>query len=472
MIPKIIHQIWIGDKPAPTHFMKTWKEKHPDFEYILWNENELITRHFNVQCSPQIKMIPEINGKADILRWEILYEYGGYFVDADSICIEPFDDYFENIPAFATFENENVRKGLVATGTMGFIPKHPLCYDIIQWIKESHEAEKLIQETRAWYSVGPGLLTNMLKTGEYKDFVVYPSHCFLPVHFTGPAYSGHKKVYAYQEWGTAKQNYEVMNAISLPGKMLTPEIWYSVVITSYNTSPVFIDECLESIKRQEGYFGIEVVWIDDGSTPENTRELLNRLMKFKQSSRFTRYIYQKNEKNMGVAISSNLGISLCSSELVFIMDSDDIMMPQRMMTQIRFMEEHPNAVLCGANMRLFQTPNGIKTFVNETNHPQQMTWADLYCSQLSWYMNHPTICFYKSAVVSVGGYNPVYYKHIDYELYARLLKKYGSIYNLPESLLLYRLHENQLTHTLDTSDPKNIELRRDIIETTAKKTFS
>ena len=39
-IPNIIHQLWIGSKPAPTKFMNTWKEKHArlGFEYIFWNE--------------------------------------------------------------------------------------------------------------------------------------------------------------------------------------------------------------------------------------------------------------------------------------------------------------------------------------------------------------------------------------------------------------------------------------------------
>jgi mannosyltransferase OCH1-like enzyme len=185
MIPKIIHQIWIGDKPAPTNLMKTWKEKHPDFEYIFWNEQEIQARQLPLTCFDQINAIPEINGKADIIRWEILYHYGGYFVDADSICIEPFDDLFTNTSGFATFENENVRAGLIATGTMGFIPHHPLCSDIIKWIR-SNESAKLIKETRAWFSVGPGLLTEMLETGKYPDFSVFPSHCFLPIHFTGP----------------------------------------------------------------------------------------------------------------------------------------------------------------------------------------------------------------------------------------------------------------------------------------------
>jgi len=35
-IPKILHQIWIGPKPAPTNLMHSWKDKHPDFEYIYW----------------------------------------------------------------------------------------------------------------------------------------------------------------------------------------------------------------------------------------------------------------------------------------------------------------------------------------------------------------------------------------------------------------------------------------------------
>ncbi len=40
-VPKIIHQIWIGPKQPPINLMNTWKEKHPDFEYIFlkWNHS-------------------------------------------------------------------------------------------------------------------------------------------------------------------------------------------------------------------------------------------------------------------------------------------------------------------------------------------------------------------------------------------------------------------------------------------------
>ena len=94
-IPRIIHQLWIGPKPRPSKFMQTWKDKHPDFEYIMWNEEEIKKRELHLVCIDKIISIEEINGKADIIRWEILYHYGGVFLDADSICIESFHELVE-----------------------------------------------------------------------------------------------------------------------------------------------------------------------------------------------------------------------------------------------------------------------------------------------------------------------------------------------------------------------------------------
>ena len=474
MIPKIIHQIWIGPKPAPRHMMETWKQKHPEFEYILWNEQEIIKRNLTTQCQRQIDMIGEINGKADIYRWEILYQYGGYFVDADSICIEPFDSYFEGKTAFATYENENVRAGLIATGTMGFVPHHPLCRDILSWIATDTEAQTLIRATRAWYSVGPGLLTKMLDTGKYSDMTIYPSHCFLPIHFTGPAYTGHKRVYGYQEWGTAKQSYDTMSSVQLPDILKPPpeDQWYSVLITSYNTPIEYIHECLESIKAQTGYFGIEVVWVDDGSSPENSEALIAQLNRFQNTSRFTRFIYFKNDTNQGTAKSSNRGLVACSSELVFKMDSDDLMMPDRMSEQIAFMTKTPDLVACGSNIRLFNMDSmGRKQWINETHHPKEMTWNELYRTEPSWYVNHPTICYRKSKILEIGGYDEkdtrLWVIH-DYDLMARVIKVYGRVYTLPTVLLLYRLHTGQLTYQNKTDTPEMAALRRDILERAAR----
>ena len=114
-IPKIIHQLWIGHKPAPINLMNTWKEKHPDFEYIYWNEEEFVKRDFKFKCQDKIDEIEEINGKADIMRWEILYKFGGVFLDADSICIEPFDHELLNKKCFLKLQIINPKRLQKAT---------------------------------------------------------------------------------------------------------------------------------------------------------------------------------------------------------------------------------------------------------------------------------------------------------------------------------------------------------------------
>jgi len=54
-IPKIIHQLWIGDKPRPSKLMDTWRDKNPDFEYICWNEEEMQKRKFIFKCQKKNK---------------------------------------------------------------------------------------------------------------------------------------------------------------------------------------------------------------------------------------------------------------------------------------------------------------------------------------------------------------------------------------------------------------------------------
>ena len=49
MIPKIIHQIWIGNLEPPISLMNSWKNKHPDFKYILWDEERIREEKFSSQ---------------------------------------------------------------------------------------------------------------------------------------------------------------------------------------------------------------------------------------------------------------------------------------------------------------------------------------------------------------------------------------------------------------------------------------
>lgn len=483
-VPKILHQLWIGEKPMPSKFMDTWRDKHPDFEYIRWTEQECERRGMQFICNRAIHDMTEINGKADIMRWEILYQYGGVFVDADSLCLEPLDPAFL-VGAFAGFEQEKVRPGLVATGTMGFPPKHPLCKDAIAWILKNDVSPERTH-MRAWKTVGPGLLTRILNNGRYPHFNVYPSYFFLPVHHSGLTYDGHGKVYAYQAWGSTHLNYDTMNQIELPAHLLSPAAHVSILVSSYNTRLEYVRACLASIMQQTGHFAMELVWIDDGSTDENSKDLKTELSNFVKQTRFTTVKYTKMKRKDGgsssassssVARCMNKALQLASHEIVIKMDSDDIMAPHRIQTQIDFMQRTPDCVLCGAQVGFMypslndpgktEVKNEVKNEVRgKTSHPPRITWDEFKTQKppSPWFMNNPTLCFLKSAVQAVGGYDEHPDTTEDWILEITMLKHFEVIYNIDEVLLFYRIHEDQLTFQNKFNTPARVAYKAAVLE--------
>jgi glycosyltransferase involved in cell wall biosynthesis len=222
-----------------------------------------------------------------------------------------------------------------------------------------------------------------------------------------------------------------------------PTIWISILIASYNTKLKYLYDCVKSIKEQIGNFGVELVWINDCSNEINSKLLLNVLSEFFKNLKNFKLIYNKTKINRGLSFCLCEGLLLCSNEIVFRMDSDDIMINNRIITQLKLMNDIPNCVLCGSNMISFIN-NKIK--IGRSNHPFIITWDNYKKTREDWILNHPTLCFKKSAVLSVGNYRrdlKMPFEDLDLEL--RILKKYNIVYNVQEPLLLYRTHDNQLS---------------------------
>ena len=334
IIPKILHQIWIGNKSPPIKLMNTWKEKNPDYEYIFWNEKEIMDRNMEFKCIDQINLIPGIEGKVDIMRLEILYKYGGVYVDADSICLEPLNpEIFLTNTGFAAFENEIERGNLIANVAMGFIPGHRLVKDMIDWIYSSQEAQSMMMQYNAWYSVGPAHLTRFLDTGKYFDcMTIFPSHFFLPIHFTGQIYDGHKKVFAHQFWGNTKNIYDIINDIPVPKDLLEPKTWISIIVISYNASKNHIRKCLESVRCQYGrHIGIEIVWVDDHSDQIYNSILESEFKRFLKLSRFCKLSYYKMNNHVGTEECLRKSASWCKFKLLFHICCTETIVPYRVL---------------------------------------------------------------------------------------------------------------------------------------------
>ena len=119
-------------------------------------------------------------------------------------------------------------------------------------------------------------------------------------------------------------------------------------------------------------------------------------------------------------------------------------------------------------MKIFKNTAQVKECIKETHHHDEIDWAYITQNKPSWFANHPTLCYRRSAVLSVGNYN-VYDPRVrliqeDFDLELRLINKYGKLVNLPQCLLLYRLHDGQLTKDFQSDSEENAVIRNRLIE--------
>lgn len=154
-IPKIIHQIWIGEKQLPEKLkvlMKSWKEKHPDWEYKLWSNQDLAS--FNPVSGRAISFAENIGSKVDIFKYEILYRYGGIYVDADFESIEPLDPIQENTKFFAgIYANSSIGNGII-----GSVKEHPLLNEIVLHFRK----RQIFKFRHPLKETGPKFFTKMI----------------------------------------------------------------------------------------------------------------------------------------------------------------------------------------------------------------------------------------------------------------------------------------------------------------------
>lgn len=205
MIPKLMHFIWVGDQSkCPTNCMDTWRALNPDWEFLLWGNEDFAEQDwFNRDHMNAMHGI-ELNGVADMMRWEILHAKGGVVVDADSIALRPLDDHLLDCEAFACWESEIARPGLIAAGYFGCEAGNGF---VEQIIRDIHDAPS-VTHAKAWKTVGPQRLTDSYRKYGYSPLRIYPSHYFIPRHFTGVAYEGSDPVYADQLWGSTLRAYD------------------------------------------------------------------------------------------------------------------------------------------------------------------------------------------------------------------------------------------------------------------------
>lgn len=176
VIPKKIHQIWLGSEfPEKYRFWAdTWKRLNPDYEYKLWTDKDVPGLHL-----PNEELYNSISNygiRSDILRYHILNKFGGIYADTDFECLKPFSD----LERFNFFIGAGYpSKVELYPGLIGCIPDHPIMRKVVEEVDKVRLLD--ILKRRALETTGSYFFTRIFfdVVKKYEKGIVALPPCYL-----------------------------------------------------------------------------------------------------------------------------------------------------------------------------------------------------------------------------------------------------------------------------------------------------
>ena len=208
----------------------------------------------------------------------------------------------------------------------------------------------------------------------------------------------------------------------------------SLIMSVYNGED-YLAEAIESVLNQT-FRDFELIVINDCST-DGTKEILDKF-----ASLDDRVKVHENEVNLRLPSSLNKAISLAQGKYIARMDADDICLPERLEKQYKFMEENPDIAL--SSCRFMTLKNGVISSGGCGGKCDNESLKALLL--VANPILHPGIIA-KADVIRSLGYDKNFTCTEDIELWTRFVLGGHTIEILPEYLMLYRLHDKQITGT-------------------------
>ncbi|TFV97211.1 glycosyltransferase family 2 protein [Algoriphagus kandeliae] len=150
----------------------------------------------------------------------------------------------------------------------------------------------------------------------------------------------------------------------------------SIIIPHYNSSG-FLEETLESVFNQT-YTNIEIIVVDDDSDSKEWNKLKelqdkwNELILYKRPSFLIK----------GANSCRNFGLSVAKGYFINFVDSDDILMPDKIEKQVQYFESNPNLGMVVCKTQYFRDRKcNLKSILQKVNFEKNSDYLKLYLSK-------------------------------------------------------------------------------------------
>tara|TARA_B100000902_G_C27124639_1_gene820432 strand:+ start:194 stop:874 length:681 start_codon:yes stop_codon:yes gene_type:complete len=182
MIPKIIHQVYVKQKPDsvfPKEYercQKTVFEHHPDFEYKLYDENDMldVIKTHCPEYLDEYNRLPRMIMKIDMFRIMLMYVFGGIWVDFDYFFFKPYDLFDYKIVIPCNKEDDDGNPISIANAILASEPRQLFWKKILDTLFTHDRTKRFQSEWDVIRETGPQFLSKMWKEYEHKDDIYVP----------------------------------------------------------------------------------------------------------------------------------------------------------------------------------------------------------------------------------------------------------------------------------------------------------
>lgn len=215
--------------------------------------------------------------------------------------------------------------------------------------------------------------------------------------------------------------------------MIMPKV--TVLMPVYNGER-YLREAIDSILVQS-FTEFEFLVINDGSTDKS--------VEIAESYQDPRIRLIHNDCNLGLVSTLNKGLRLARGDFIARMDCDDYSFPSRLRRQYDFLVKNPDISFCGSWIELDDGENKKK--ISYPCSHDEIKAALLFGNSLA----HPSVIIRRETLKKFTlNYEYADIDAEDYGLWVRA-STVAKFANLPEVLVRYRSHKNQVSNTRSKS---------------------
>jgi alpha-1,3-rhamnosyltransferase len=220
----------------------------------------------------------------------------------------------------------------------------------------------------------------------------------------------------------------------------------SIIVATYNSAP-FVIETLESVKAQT-WQNIELI-ISDDCSKDDTVELCRNWIAINKN-RFVKTEIITVPQNTGVSANCNRCINASQQDWIKFIAGDDILLPNCITDNVKFIIENPDAKAVFSEVLLYQNDFREENFLHiiPSVYPNNLMHAGfsaidqykiLLISDRITYT--PSVFFNRKALLSVGGYDEANRLIEDYPMWLKLTKAGHKLYFFNKPTVGYRKHQ-------------------------------